>query len=217
MNMKYFVRAIRALVSDKLGRVSRKAWRNQREKARLKNSDFTIFAQNCIGSVMYHDLGLQFDSPTINLLLPPKDFVRFMKEIHYYLEQPITFQKTDKSSPVGDLDGLTVHFIHYKTEQEALSSWKKRIERIHWDKVFVICCDEGLTYDDMADFDHLPYQNKILFMHKADPSIKCGIYTKDFQDKTDARLLEFCNLFGKRYYQRYVDYVKWLNEGNYWC
>ena len=80
----------------------------------------------------------------------------------------------------------------------------------------MLCCDEGLTIDDMIVFDHLPYKNKILFMHKADTQIISGVLAKDFKDKTDARLLEFCSIFGKRYYQKYVNYIKWLNKGNYW-
>lgn len=34
-----------------------------RRRKRLKNHDFTILATNCIGTVIYHDLGLEFLSP----------------------------------------------------------------------------------------------------------------------------------------------------------
>ena len=64
--------------NDKLGRIARCVYRNNIERLKLKNTDFTIFSQNCIGSIMYHDLGQPFKSPTINLLITPKDFIRFM-------------------------------------------------------------------------------------------------------------------------------------------
>lgn len=35
-------------------------------RRRLTNSDFTIIAPNCYAGIMYHRLGLQFLSPTIN-------------------------------------------------------------------------------------------------------------------------------------------------------
>jgi uncharacterized protein (DUF1919 family) len=37
------------------------------ERSRLTNKEVTIFSSNCIGGVIYHDLGLRFMSPTINL------------------------------------------------------------------------------------------------------------------------------------------------------
>lgn len=63
----------------------------------------------------------------------------------------------------------------------------------------------------MVEYDNLPYKNKILFLHEDIKEIKCGIYCSEFSDKTDARLLNFSNPLGKRYYQKYVDYVKFIN------
>ena len=54
---------------------------------------------------MYHDLGLQFRSPTVNMLFSSKDFIQFMKYIYWYLEQEITFIQTDMPYPVGLLGG----------------------------------------------------------------------------------------------------------------
>ena len=39
-------------------------------RRRLTNSDFTIIAPNCYAGIMYHRLGLQFLSPTINCYFP---------------------------------------------------------------------------------------------------------------------------------------------------
>lgn len=209
MNYLY---AMYSQISDKIGRISRKVWRNKYERSKLKNTDFTIFSQNCIGGIMYHDLGIQFQSPTVNMLFTPKDFIKFMKNIRFYLEQEIVFIQTDKSYPVGKLGGeILIGFLHYHSEEEVISAWNKRKERINWDNIFIIICDDGLTTEDMEEFDNLPYKNKILFLSKPNNKIKCGIYCKEFPDQTDARLLNFSNPFGKRYYQKYINYVKWLN------
>ena len=102
----------------------------------------------------------------------------------------------------------------YHSEAAALRAWNERKQRINWDNVFVICCDEGLTFEDMQEYDNLPYVDKILFTHIYQPEIKSAVYAKKFKDKTDARLLNIENLLGKRYYQNYIDYVNFLNRKN---
>lgn len=42
---------------------------------------------------MYHDLGLRFDSPTINLYIYPEDFIKLLKNSHYFLESEMDFIK----------------------------------------------------------------------------------------------------------------------------
>lgn len=132
-----------------------------------------------------------------------------------YINQEISFVQSDRKYPVGKLcseyDEILIHFLHYSSEQEALEAWKRRCKRINWDNIFVLCCDEDLTYEEIVEFDRLEYKNKIIFLSKELPEIRCGIFTKEFQDKTDARLLNFANPLGKRFYQNYIDYVKWLN------
>lgn len=103
----YYLNAFYSQMCDKVGRISRKIWRDRYERSKLMKTDFTIFSQNCIGGIMYHDLGLQFRSPTVNLLFSPKDFIQFMKDIDWYLEQEIRFIQSDKPYPVGLLGGDT--------------------------------------------------------------------------------------------------------------
>ncbi|MBQ8837139.1 MAG: DUF1919 domain-containing protein [Clostridia bacterium] len=210
--MKNYFAATYMQLSDKIGRISRKLWRNKLERSQLQNCDFTIFSQNCIGGIMYHDLGLQFRSPTVNLLFTPSDFIKFMKDIKTYLGAPLRFEDRNTNYPVAFLNNIEIRFLHYKTAEEANEKWEDRKARINWDNIFVICCDEGLSYDEILDFDSLPFEHKIIFLSKEMPEIKSGVYTKRFSDKTDARLLNFADPLGKRYYQDYIDYVKWLNK-----
>ncbi len=58
---------------------------SKREKDRLTNFTPTVFASNCNGGVMTHDLGLQFRSPTVNLFIRPGEFVRLLCNLHHYL------------------------------------------------------------------------------------------------------------------------------------
>ena len=58
---------------------------DKRNRARLTNPNPTVFASNCNGGVMTHDLGLQFRSPTVNLYIRPKEYVRFLGNLQHYL------------------------------------------------------------------------------------------------------------------------------------
>ena len=59
--------------------------KNKRDRKRLVNKDFTIIASNCTAGILYHELGLKFLSPTINLYMEGDDFVKFCTNINYYL------------------------------------------------------------------------------------------------------------------------------------
>ena len=211
--MAYYIKATYGILCDRVGRISRKRWRNKLERKKLSNENFSIFSQNCIGTIMYHDLDLQFRTPTVNLLFSPRDFIVFMENLTDNLQHEIEFIRPGNLHyPVGKLGGITIHFLHYKTEKEAKESWNKRKERINWNNIFVICCDKGLTYDDVLRFDALPYDHKILFVSKQYSDIPCSVYCKKFRDYTDARLIGFKNPLGKRIYSDYIDYIGWLNR-----
>lgn len=50
------------------------------DRKRLIDSDFTIFASNCIGGIIYHNLGLKFLSPTVNLWIEPEDYISMLSD-----------------------------------------------------------------------------------------------------------------------------------------
>lgn len=57
----------------------RKAFILPKMRRELKNHDFSILCNNCNGGVISHDLGLRFNSPTVNLFLLAMVFIRFVK------------------------------------------------------------------------------------------------------------------------------------------
>jgi uncharacterized protein (DUF1919 family) len=209
-----FLRKIHFCFSDKLGRFSRKWFRNKYERKELKNHNFTILSQICIGSIMYHDLGEPFLSPTINMLFEPDGFIKFMYNIKYYLSLDIKFIDSKKEYPIGLLDDIKIDFVHYNSEDEAMTKWNQRKERIQWDNIFVIACDKDMSEDAINKFLCLnKYPNRILFSSKFIESM-FSVYQSDFNDGSDARLLNFCNIFGKRFYQKWINYTAFLNKSN---
>ena len=106
---------------------------------KLKNKGISIISCNCIGGVMYHDLGLPFLSPTINLYFDPKDFLRYVKNLRYYNSLELENVTLMNDYPQGRLDDVLIHFLHYKTFDEAKICWEKRKKRICYDNIFHYC------------------------------------------------------------------------------
>ena len=122
----------------------------------------TFISQNCIGGVLYHDLGMQFLSPTINAFIPEPGFVKMVLNLRYYMEQKLEIHWGEEY-PIGVLDDVEIHFMHYETCQEAKEAWDKRKQRISWDKIFVIGTDrDGFDDDIYAQWKQILYP-KILF------------------------------------------------------
>ena len=145
-------RLIRAKNKFIISRVNRK----------LKICDFTIISQNCIGGVLYHDLGMQFLSPTINAFIPEPGFVKMVLNLRYYMEQELVI-RWGEEYPIGMLDDVEIHFMHYEACQEAKEAWDKRKKRINWDKIFVIGTDrDGFDETTYEQWKQITYP-KILF------------------------------------------------------
>ena len=184
---------------------------------KLKNKKITIMSNNCNGTFIYHDLNLEFNSPTINLFIPVKYFVKFMENLDYYLKQELK-EYDDKSVdyPVGILDDIRINFMHYKTFQEAKEKWYERCKRIDKTNRFVIMNEtENATYEDLVNFDKLPYENKVVWTHKPYPEIESAFYIKGFEDKGACDcLFEFLpnkTIKYMRYYEQF-NCVKFLNK-----
>ena len=62
-------------------------WYKERRRNRLRQRDVTIIASNCVGTIMYHDLGIPFRTPTINLTVSMRDLVKMAGNLRWYMEQ----------------------------------------------------------------------------------------------------------------------------------
>lgn len=134
--------------------------KNIREKADL--SDLSILSQNCIGGVLYHDMGLQFSSPTVNLFFEAEDFVKFVLNLDHYVSCEFEW-RWEEEYPVGILDDIKVYFMHYKTCQEAKEAWKRRCSRILKDRILVLSTDrEDFNEHVFEMWKTIPYE-KLLF------------------------------------------------------
>ncbi len=155
------VRIYKKRVESKLQRMKNQRVINAAKK-KLPNDAVALISQNCIGGVFYHDMGLEFRSPTINLFFKAADFVKFVLDLERYLSCELTMA-WGIDYPIGKLDDIDVHFMHYESCEEAKAAWERRKERICWDNIVVISTDmEGFDEDVFAKWKTIPYP-KVLF------------------------------------------------------
>ena len=74
-------------------------------KRRLRNKNFTVISNNCIAGCILHDLGMRFDTPTINLFIPFPDFIQFLRNLKENLTKEIVDISGDSPYPIGLMGG----------------------------------------------------------------------------------------------------------------
>lgn len=194
------------------------------KRKKLNNTTFSLISSNCNGGIIYHDLGLQFTSPTINLWIPPKDFINFCKYLREYINTELLFDNElskINNYPVGilkpenpSLPIIHIYFMHYNSNKNAKEKWDTRKKRINYDNLYILFNDmNDCSLENLQDFDSLPYINKVVFTNKPYANIKSSFYIKGFENEKSIGLLtKHRNKFTpKRIYDDFP-YVKWFNN-----
>ena len=131
-------------------------------KKEYKAEDISFISQNCIGGVIYHDMGQKFLSPTINLYFMANDFIKFVQNLEYYLNQELIMRE-DTEVVTGVLDDIEIYFLHYHTNEDALTKWNERKNRINMDKIFVIKTDrDGFDDNSLEEFKKIKYNKALI-------------------------------------------------------
>lgn len=113
--------------------------------------------------------------------------------------------------PVGKLDDITIHFMHYKTFEEAKKKWNERKKRIRRNKLVIMACDrDGMDESLISRFQNLPYK-KVLFCNKPYENYKDCIYIRGFENLPHVGIItDPYGWTGKRHVDQF-DWVEFLN------
>ena len=205
-----------------VGYIIRLLFTNKIERRKLKNQNFSIFSQNCIGCVMLHDLGQPFNSPTVNLYMSSPDYITFLEHPTEFIGQKLTFVESDKRYPKGVLfynvngekKSISLYFPHDNDIEKIQGDWMRRSKRVNYDNLYIIATDrDGLSYDILERFSKLPYEHKILLSSKQYPEYSFVQYFKQYKELDQlTSMVSIVNVFGKREYGQGWDYVNWLNS-----
>lgn len=193
-------------------------------RSRLKNKNFTIISQNCVGGYIYHQMEMKFLTPTINLYFFPKDFVDLVNHLHFFMERADLTEdrKAPEPFPVGILGDqdrhIRIYFNHDNDFNKAKSDWERRKHRINYNNIYIVGGDAyGQPYskDDMETFDHIKFPHKVLLTGRKWSGINSCFAINNCS--INEHLGQWWNLIpnnvrGSRYFEQW-DYVKFLNQG----
>lgn len=189
-------------------------------RRKLKTTDFSIIASNCIGTRIYRELGIEYTSPFIGLFICAPDYIVMLKDLARYLSLPLEFVEKSKYDgqgnfvvnykyPIGQLgDKIEIHFLYNRNREEAKINWNRRLKRINWKNLFITFTDRDFcTKELLCEFDSLPFQRKVCFTAKHIPAIGSSVWVKDYCDQSYVGDL-YTNY---RVLKKYFDFVAWLN------
>ncbi len=188
----------------------------------VKSKDFTIISNNCWGGGIYENMNLQYNSPTVGLFFYAPCYIKFLSNLKENLSKEIEFvsksiyeeanedrEKRNLNYPIGKIDDIEIHFLHYKSEIEALEKWKRRALRVNFNKLFVKFCDRDLcTLKEIEQFSKLNLQNKVFFSSKKLNLLSFCIYLEDYKENCFVgSLYEHPWMYRKKF-----SVVNWLNR-----
>lgn len=196
---------------------------NLKNRTKLSNHEPVLICSNCLGTYIYHWLGLKFHSPFINLWMTNEDFITMLEGgVEKFLSSPIKQVKNCKEKyPVGEINGVKIYFMHYKDFKSAIEAWERRKKRIDFNNIGILFSSFKGDEDILRRFDQLPYKNKVVFVDK--PSkYKSAYYIKGYRFyKKIMKIIKpkmVPNLFknqnyitGKRFIDQF-DYISFINS-----
>lgn len=191
------------------------------DRARLHERAFTIVSDDCWGGAVYQRLGLPYRTPFVGLSLAAPDFLTLLGDLRTNIEGSLAFQETSRwehmareraessrpSYPIGVTEqGVELHFIHFDSPHEAEEKWRRRAERIAWDRLFVkFDAGKPLAGErERAAFAALPYERKLMLTPSGDRDargVAVPAWTEDGFQQLHRSLESF-------------DVVDWLNGGD---
>lgn len=180
----------------------------------LKKSNPTIFAMNCWGGITYHQLGLEFTSPFINMYLKEQDFIQFLNNPQYYMDLHLELKETLHNPklkidfPVCKCDNIELYFNHYSSFELALHCWEKRKKRINWDNIVAVMYSEDKGIAER--FDQIHVAKKICFTN-FESEYKSSYYF-DFTSKMEEPLSSIVSKMAWGIYPFY-DVIELLQTG----
>lgn len=184
---------------------------------RNKKKKISILCANCIGGIIYHNLGLRFYSPTINLTITNNTFVKFLHNQSYYLSlDPVEVNGTRypmfPNAKIGDVELI---FNHSKNFQEGYDKWNSRKKRLIENEKYVIVFDYLLTDEDIKGLSKVNCKKLVCFTAKKYPYSYC-VHLPEFAEFTDGHLhvgnMLLKTIWGKRKFETVFDYVGWINS-----
>ncbi|PSB57691.1 hypothetical protein C7B77_07490 [Chamaesiphon polymorphus CCALA 037] len=183
----------------------------------LKDLKFSIISNDCWGGAVYQYFGIQYQTPFIGTRIMGQCYLKLLKNLRGYLESPLEFSSCSRYEsvnlelkeryfPIGVLKGdVEIHFYHEADSDKAASNWNRRLERIHWDRLFVKFSDffqEDFS-KSLQDFESLDFDRKICFTSKQYAGFPSAFFVPSFQKDAYKKFFDA---------NQYFDVMAWLKK-----
>ena len=193
---------------------------SSKRRNKLKGLDFSIISNNCWGGHVYRFFGLPYQSPTIGLYFFPKEYLKFINNLSYYLSLPIEILpsyefskyakelevKGETNVPIAKLGDVEIVMLHYHSKEEAIEKWNRRVKKVNLDKVLIKnSYQNGMTDEQVKEFDSMEYSNKFMFVSKLYSNLNSTVVYKAFFNKGQIK-------DDVTYFNRYIDLYSLINK-----
>lgn len=180
-------------------------WKAQRQN---RNQSFSLICGNCMGGYIYHQLGLPFLSPTINLVMSQLDLFKLASNLRSY-----QFKRFKEGSDGWhSLDDIKIFFTHYPDFESGANAWYKRFERVNYKNLYIIATDrDGITEEHIRKYGSISCKKVIVFTAQKYPYPWCFQIEK-FKDKHFVGNILGKTLDGRWRFEHFFDFVGWLNS-----
>lgn len=194
-----------------------------KRRNKLNNINFSIVSNNCYAGWVYRYFNLPYKTPTVGLFIMPDDYIKLIYNLNYYFKEcelkfimPKDSKYKEEISkkdsrfgryPIGLLDDIEIHFLHYKTEGEAKLKWNRRLKRFNWSNIIVKFSDQNACkIENIREFKNLDRYKKICFVANRKMCLcKDIIFVKEFEK--DGFMID-----DTWFNNKYVNLIEFINE-----
>lgn len=152
----------------------------------------SVICNNCNGALILHDYKIPFNSPFVNLWIPPHDYLYLLENLKDLIfEDIVEIHQSKYNYPVGILgDKVHIYFKHYNSFYEAIKCWNRRLKRMDFNNLSIIFVErDGTTLEMIKYFDAMNYTKKIVLTHNYIPEVKSSFQIKGCEDNNQLGMI----------------------------
>lgn len=184
-------------------------------RAKVRSRKFLILSSGCNGGLLLHDLGMPFNTPTVNMAF--HSFEKLCADIDHYLSlTPEPVPVPEGHFPILMLGDVKIEGTHYRDPEDFLACWNRRLARFNalrqeGYEILLMTTEDNLSEDGGLEvFLSAPYR-KVCFTPDPERQGKEFVYiprrTKNgYRDSWRA-----AGLLGIRVFEQAMDVPAFLN------
>lgn len=198
-----------------------RAYRAKLRQAMLREG-VSIISNDCWGGQAYKYAGIPYNTPFVGLFMMAPCYISLLSDLQRHLqhsrfefipesryEQANAYrQQKQWMYPIGILNGeMEVHFMHFKTADEALTKWTQRSERVNFGNLAVKfdSAKDGADPGSVSLFDELPFRKRLVVSNPDTcTSLDYGICCENWA-------MDGAKMFRRAHGQ--MDMLDWLSDG----